>query len=286
MFELSILNSENKNSIETFINSCFKYDDIDNETTISLFKTFEEYKDITVLYPVVYAHLKLAVAIAKKIKRNTYTISLYDLVQSACIGLLNAVKSYNYTLNVPFSAYAQFYIKGEVFNYLKDNFAFFKFTTKGEFKVFFNFSLINKRLSNNNKNQLTEKDYLELTEQLNVTKQDIDLVIGKFNSLYSNYYLNDGEEVNILDNVEAHYLSNPVDIIEYEEYENSIDIIQKSITNLSDREQDIINGRYITDKKLPFKHYAEKYNISIERVRQIENDAITKLRKMVVKDEQ
>lgn len=271
-----------KNTLDDFIKNSRNYPSITQQETVELYKKYEDTKDNSHLYPVLLSNLKSVVNMAAFYKKKTFNsmISLFDLIQSGCIGLLKAIELYDYTKNDNFSAYSSSHIRGAIFDYLKDNSAFFKLTTKPEFRVFSNYSKINKKIGN--KNYLSQTDYSDLCNELDVTKSDIDNVIGKMNSRYvDNYKTEDGETLDIFDMLSNTNNDDPLDILLYEEYENLIDVIHENLHKLNERELDLITGRYLTDKKVQFKYYAEKYNISIERVRQLEVSAINKLKNSI-----
>lgn len=283
MGELTLLGKKlTTNTVETFIKNAWGYPDISLADTVAIFEEFNETKNRFVLEPLILANLKQVCAIALNIKRKTFDIHLHDLVQAGCVGLMTAIGTYNWTLNVAFSTHAYNYIRGEIFTYLTNNFTYFKFS-KEELKVFYHYSKVNKRLSR--KDSLSVFDLDELSKEFNTTPDVVNTVVDKMNSRFMTqvYGDDDTEDDMTIQPIADTSLCNPEDIMVYEEYENAIDLIHSSLHILTDRENDIISGRYLAEKKLPFKHYAEKYNVSIERIRQIESDAINKLKKKLVK---
>lgn len=258
------------NNLETFIQSAMKFPDITDTELKCAYNTYNETNDKSALQPVILAHLKLVIKYAFTIDK--YRSMLGDLIQAGCIGLLKAATSYDVSTNIPFSAFSKFHIRSEMFQHLVTHTTFFKIaTTKPELKVFYNYAKVQRCLVN--KESLTENDLNMLSLDLDVPKETISLMIEKMKARYADdiYDENTVEPISIG--------SSPLEVIEYEEYENTIDYIRANVHLLNDdRLVDIIKGRYFQEKQIPFKHFAEKYGISIERVSQLEKQAIAKLK--------
>lgn len=258
------------NNLETFVSSAMNFPDISDVQLKAAYNNYNKTNDKSVLQLVILSHLKLVVAYAFKVDKQRKMLG--DLIQAGCVGLLKASTNYEVSTNIPFSAYARFHIRREMFDHLITYTTFFKIaTTKPELKVFFSYAKIQKCLTN--KESLSEEDLELLSSDLEVPKATITIMVNKMKARFVDdiYEMETNEPISIN--------SSPLELIEYEEYETTLDYIRENIYFLNDdRLVDIIKGRYFSEKQIPFKHFAEKYGISIERVSQLEKQAINKLR--------
>lgn len=259
-------------NLETFIRTAMQFPDITDAELKLAYANYSHTNDSSTLQSVVMSHLKLVIKYAYIIDKNRRMLG--DLIQAGCIGLMQAVTRYDISTNIPFSAFSRFHIRSEMFKHLIEHSTFFKIaTTKPELKVFYNYAKVQRYLVN--KESLSEEDLTFLAEDLDVPKNVIITMADKMKSRYA-------DDINDMgDDDPISIGSSPLEVIVYEEYENTVDYIRENIHLLNDdRLIDIIKGRYFQEKQIPFKHFAEKYGISIERVSQLEKQAIAKLKSL------
>ncbi|MCH9717738.1 MAG: RNA polymerase sigma factor RpoH [Gammaproteobacteria bacterium] len=243
---------------------------------------FHEVGDIEAARHLVLAHLRYVVRVARGYLG--YGLPLNDLIQEGNIGLMKAVKRFDPTLGVRLVSFAVHWIKSEIHEFVLKNWRIVKVaTTKAQRKLFFNLRQMKKRLG-----WCSAEEINAVAEDLGVTPKDVRVMEMRLNAMDSSW---DGDDVSDNDTsttsqfVPARYLSDasadPAYIIEQadDEHQES-EKLQFAMTQLDGRSQDILKQRWLQDEKAITLHaLAEKYSISAERVRQLEKNAMQKLRK-------
>jgi RNA polymerase sigma-32 factor len=224
----------------------------------------------------VMAHLRFVVHIAKSYKG--YGLPLADLVQEGNVGLMKAVKRFNPEKGVRLVSFAVHWIKAEMHEYILRNWRIVKVaTTKAQRKLFFNLRSAKKRLAwlNNDEAKAVAEDLgVDVNEvrrmESRLTGSDIGFDVGA-----------DDEEDGIV--APAHYLednsANPeIHLEETDWAQNSNEHLQLALSQLDERSLDIIKARWLSDDKSTLHDLADKYGVSAERIRQLEKNAMKKVR--------
>lgn len=233
----------------------------------------------------IVAHLRLSAAFAikySKMAKNTNDKA--DYIQAANCGLIKSLDTYNLSCNVRFACYAVYRIREAIINYYMNNHNMVKIgTTKDQRKIVLN---INKyRLETNHDISDTTANYI--ANDLQVKPKE---VINVFRRMYSDVsydaLIDDTDE----DTAGVHPaltqaitcdVSNP--LVQLQQLDNTkvYDNMFKSLDRLDSRAKDIIESRYLIDNTLTLEDLSIKYGISRERVRQIENESLCKLKKFM-----
>ena len=214
---------------------------------------------------------------------NGYGLPLADLVQEGNVGLMKAVKRFDPTMNVRLVSFAVHWIRAEMHEYILRNWKIVKVaTTKAQRKLFFNLRSSKKRLGWLNLKEVndvadtlgvTSKDVLEMEKRMSGQDLGFDLAPGQDdddNAYSPSLYLKTEE----LD---------PSEVLEEEDWKDHKQaIFRKALAQLDDRSKDILASRWLVDKKATLQQLAAKYGISAERIRQLEANAINKIRESVV----
>ncbi len=233
-------------------------------------------EDLAAAKRLILAHLRYVVRVAKGYLG--YGLPLADLIQEGNIGLMKAVKRFNPDMNVRLVTFAMHWIKAEIHEYILRNWRIVKIaTTKAQRKLFFNLRNLKKRLG-----WMTQQEVQDVARDLGVkpeTVREMEMRLTTSDTAFESYAEQD-EENNL---APAGFLEdnryNPAEQLEMSDWsEQSSDTIYQALATLDQRSQEIIRARWLNEDKLTLQDLAEKYQISAERVRQLEKNAMNKLR--------
>ena len=235
--------------------------------------------DFTAAKRLILAHLRYVARVAKGYLG--YGLPLADLIQEGNIGLMKAVKRFNPEIGVRLVTFAMHWIKAEIHEYILRNWRIVKIaTTKAQRKLFFNLRSLKKHLG-----WMTPQEVNEVAKDLGVKPETIREMEMRLAASDTSFDAsdNDAEDEHF---APAGYLEdhryNPADQLENANWvEQSGETIYKALHQLDERSQDIIRARWLDENKLTLQDLADKYHISAERVRQLEKNAMDKLRNAI-----
>ena len=228
----------------------------------------------------VLSHLRFVIHVARGY--SGYGLPQADLIQEGNIGLMKAVKRFNPEVGVRLVSFAVHWIKAEIHEYVLRNWRIVKVaTTKAQRKLFFNLRKTKQRLGWFNENEVDM-----VANELGVSPQDVMEMESRMTGADVAFDL-PGDEHDEETYAPALYLedksSNFAAELENENYEaQATDQLAVALDNLDARSQDIIKARWLDETKATLQDLAAKYNISAERVRQLETNALKKLKSAVV----
>jgi RNA polymerase sigma-32 factor len=268
--------------IQSYLNEINRYKLLTREQEIELGRRIQEDNDQEAAYIMTTSNLRLVVKIALEFQR-IWMQNLLDLIQEGNIGLVRAVKKFDPYKNVKFSYYASFWIKAYILKFIMDNWRMVKIgTTQGQRKLFF-------RLKKE-KQMLIEQGFDPkpklLSERLGVSEQEV----VDMDQRLANWDLSLDEPLKDDSNTERIEFINvdsdsSEDLLAKKEIEDilytKVDEFKKT---LNERELDIFERRIFSDSPETLQEIGEVYNISRERVRQIENNIIKKMKAYFKKD--
>ena len=264
-------------NMPAYIDSLKNIPKLSKEREVALFKRYRDHNDLEAVREIVMAHLHYVVFIARGY--SGYGLPIEDLVQQGNLGLMKSVKRFSLDHDVRLVSFAVHWIKAEIHEYILKNWKIVKVaTTKAQRKLFFNLRKAKKRLGwfngdevNLIANDLGVKphDVLEMEQRLSAYDESFEPVDSDQEESGSgpSSYLTSGEEGDPASLVASLELS-----------EMRRRGLEKALSSLDDRSRDIVVHRWLTDAKLGLKELAEKYSISMERIRQIEARAMTTMR--------
>ncbi|WP_289022666.1 RNA polymerase factor sigma-32 [Desulfobacter postgatei] len=268
--------------IQSYLNEINRYKLLTREQEIELGRRIQEDNDQEAAYIMTTSNLRLVVKIALEFQR-IWMQNLLDLIQEGNIGLVRAVKKFDPYKNVKFSYYASFWIKAYILKFIMDNWRMVKIgTTQGQRKLFF-------RLKKE-KQLLIEQGFDPkpklLSERLGVSEQevvDMDQRLANWDLSLDEPLKDDSnteriEFINVdSDSSEDRLAKKEIEDILY----TKVDEFKKT---LNERELDIFERRIFSDSPETLQEIGEVYKISRERVRQIENNIIKKMKAYFKKD--
>ena len=239
---------------------------------------FREQDDVEGARRLVLAHLRYVVRVARGYLG--YGLPLSDLIQEGNVGLMKAVKRFDPKMGVRLVSFAVHWIKAEIHEFVLRNWRIVKVaTTKAQRKLFFNLRQMKNRLG-----WFSNEEIDAVASDLGVSREDVLLMEQRLNVMSdTSFYapeVDDGDEAY---KAPEHYLFNPNDdpalLIEKESTgADSHDRLIFALEQLDERSRDILQQRWLADDKLTLHDLAEKYGVSAERVRQLEKNAMKKVR--------
>ena len=267
--------------IESYLSSVHAIPILTKEQEQELALKLYEEDDLDAARQLVIHHLRFVVHISRSYQG--YGLPLGDIIQEGNVGLMKAVDKYDPHRGVKLVSFAVHWIKAEIHEYILRNWRQVKIaTTKAQRKLFFNLRSKKKSLD-----WLTKEEAEKIASDLNVEVKDVLHMENRLSSNDSSFDSpvstgDDGETMS-----PSQYLEDkrydPEVIVANEQAEqlNSNDLIN-ALKILDDRSKDILQRRYLADKKATLHDLAAEYNVSAERIRQIENSALKKLKSVMV----
>tara|TARA_S200000501_G_scaffold38466_1_gene31579 strand:+ start:4068 stop:4928 length:861 start_codon:yes stop_codon:yes gene_type:complete len=274
------LNTPGKD-IESYLSSVHAIPILTKEQEQELALKLYEEDDLDAARQLVIHHLRFVVHISRSYQG--YGLPLGDIIQEGNVGLMKAVDKYDPHRGVKLVSFAVHWIKAEIHEYILRNWRQVKIaTTKAQRKLFFNLRSKKKSLD-----WLTKEEAEKIASDLNVEVKDVLHMENRLSSNDSSFDSpvstgDDGETMS-----PSQYLEDkrydPEVIVAKEQAEqlNSNDLIN-ALKILDDRSKDILQRRYLADKKATLHDLAAEYSVSAERIRQIENSALKKLKSVMV----
>ena len=233
-----------------------------------------ENESLTAAKKLVLAHMRFVAFIAHGYKG--YGLEQADLIQEGTIGLMKAVKRFNPHKKVRLSSFAVYWIRAEIHEYIFKNWKIVKVaTTKAQRKLFFKL----KQAKSNIFQSLTSEQAQVIAADLGVREKDVIEMESRLQLNDIAFEVNDDEDVY----TPEQYLADPGKtpeqlVINNKNKEDQHNKLYQALSSLDERSIDILQSRYLKEEKLTLHTLADKYGVSAERVRQLENKAIKKLK--------
>ena len=222
----------------------------------------------------VLAHMRFVAFIAHGYKG--YGLEQADLIQEGTIGLMKAVKRFNPHKKVRLSSFAVYWIRAEIHEYIFKNWKIVKVaTTKAQRKLFFKLRQAKAHIYQS----LTSDQAEEIATNLGVRKKDVIEMESRLQLSDVAFEVNDDEDTY----TPEQYLSDPGEtpeqlLLNDDSQQDQHNKLYQALSSLDERSIDILQSRYLKEEKSTLHTLADKYGVSAERVRQLENKAIKKLK--------
>lgn len=242
-----------------------------------LAEKFYQEQDLAAARKLVLSHLRFVVSIARQY--YGYGLAQADLIQEGNIGLMKAVKRFNPEKGVRLVSFAVHWIKAEIHEFILRNWRIVKIaTTKAQRKLFFNLRKSTAKLVH-----ITDHDMADVAEDLAVSKEDVYLMRMRLNARDTTFETmldEDGDKTWSPESYLEDPNSNPALTLEHDEWsENQTAQLMDAIDSLDERSREIIQSRWLDEgNKSTLFDLAAKYQVSPERIRQIEKAAMDKIK--------
>jgi RNA polymerase sigma-32 factor len=263
-------------SLEAYIGIVNQTPVLSREEERDLAYRFQNENDLDAARKLILSQLRFVVHIARTY--SGYGLPLADLIQEGNIGLMKAVKKFNPDRGTRLVTYAVHWIRSEIHEFVFNNWKIVKVaTTKAQRKLFFKLRNAKKTIG-----WLTNDEKNLIAKDLGVKPTDVATMEQRFASVDMPYDLGhtDSDEDYISP---AGFLpspdSDPSSIVENDNWlQGKKEQLSSALEGLDKRSKEILMSRWLTDEKVTLKELAKQYQVSIERIRQIEEDAIQELR--------
>jgi RNA polymerase sigma-32 factor len=263
-------------SLDAYLDRVSRIPVLSREDERQLADRFRRKNDLDAARQLVLSHLRFVVHIARGY--SGYGLPIGDLIQEGNVGLMKAVKRFDPGLNVRLVSFAVHWIRAEIHEYVLRNWRLVKIaTTKAQRKLFFNLRKLKKNLT-----WLSAEETAAVARDLGVTPGEVTEMEKRLAARdlpFDPTPENEDEEVYS----PASYLpapdADPAEAVESQEWEDdSADRLRGALMRLDDRSRDILERRWMAEDKATLHELAGKYGVSAERIRQIESNALGKLR--------
>ena len=236
-------------------------------------------QDLDAAKLLVMSHLRFVVHIARSYAG--YGLPQGDLIQEGNLGLMKAVKRFDPTMGVRLVSFAVHWIKAEIHEFVIRNWRIVKVaTTKAHRKLFFNLRSLKKT-----NNQLTLEEAEAIAKDLNVTVKQVLEMESRLTSYDASFEAqsDDEDEGRYAPQYFLEDAADPADMVEDADWEeNNNSALMEAMEDLDDRSRDIVQQRWLNEQKATLHELAAEYNISAERVRQIEKNAMDKIKEAML----
>ncbi len=267
-------------SLGAYINIVNQVPILSKEEEKSLALRYQNENDLDAARRLIMSQLRFVVYIAKGY--SGYGLSLADLIQEGNIGLMKAVKRFDPDRGFRLVTYAVHWIRAEIHEFVFNNWKLVKIaTTKAQRKLFFNLRKSKKHLG-----WLSKQETESIAKDLGVKPKEVTQMEQKLTSKDLAFDLRDSSNEDEYV-APAGYLpspdSDPAETLQESDWlTKNTEALTLAMQNLDERSKNILKSRWLEEKKPTLKDLSKKYNISIERVRQIEEHAIKTLRETLV----
>ncbi|RWU11297.1 RNA polymerase sigma factor RpoH [Pseudidiomarina gelatinasegens] len=267
-------------SLEAYISTVNRIPMLSAEEERELATRLQEQDDLESARQLIMSHLRFVVHVARGY--SGYGLPQADLIQEGNIGLMKAVRRFDPSVGVRLVSFAVHWIKAEIHEYVLKNWRMVKIaTTKAQRKLFFNLRKMKKRLG-----WFTHEEVSTVAETLGVSTKEVMEMEARMSAHDQAFELSSDDD-DAKDGgtySPAQYLedkrSDLAEEVENEQWESHTQKrLLSAINTLDERSQDIVRARWLDDdNKTTLQELADKYQVSAERVRQLEANAMKKLR--------
>ena len=279
--ELTLPASLSVGTFDAYVNAIAQLPKLTADQERQLAEQYREQGDIEAARQLVLSNLRFVVHIARGY--SGYGLPLADIVQEGNIGLMKAVKRFDPGMGVRLVSFAVHWIKAEIHEFVIKNWRIVKIaTTKAQRKLFFNLRKTKKHLG-----WLTKDEAEQMAEDLSVDLKTVYEMETRLdgNDMAFDQPVDDSSDdshyapVNYLEQHQA----DPALLLEQNDWQDHEEnLLTNALAGLDDRSRDILTSRWLSDKKATLHELAERYNVSAERIRQLEKNAMKKIKSSVV----
>ena len=270
-------------SLSSYLSKIKKFPMLSAEEEYMLAKSWRDRGDLKSAQKLITSHLRLVAKIAMGYRG--YGLPVSEMVSEGNIGLMQAVKKFEPEKGFRLTTYAIWWIKASIQEYILRSWSLVKMgTTTAQKKLFFNLKKIKNQLSPNNTGDLNTEHVEEISKRLNVKKEEVvsmnRRMLGKEKSL--NDPIKDESGTEWQDWIVDDKVDQELKLSHKQEFDQRKKLMDDSINILNPREKDILTARKLSDNIATLEDLSKKYNISRERIRQIETKAFEKLQKAML----
>lgn len=264
-------------SLDAYISAAYQLPILSAEEERGLAFRLRDHEDLEAARSLITHHLRFVIQVARGY--NGYGLALADLIQEGNIGLMKAVKKFDPTMNVRLVSFAVHWIRAEIHEFILRNWRIVKVaTTKAQRKLFFNLRSKKNRLG-----WLNHAEVESVANDLGVKPSDVlemeSRLSGKDLGFDAPSSSNEEDSITSPSAYIAHQDESPEMTLEKSDWGiHQSNQLMQALSELDDRSRAIIEARWLSESKETLQDLAKQYGISAERVRQLESNAMKKLR--------
>ena len=277
---LPVITSEN--DVYPYLKKISQFPLLTNEEEKNLAYKWVKDGDIDAAQKLVTSHLRLVAKIAMGYKG--YGLPLFDLISEGNLGLMQAVKKYDPDKGFRLATYAIWWIRASIQEYVLHSWSLVKIgTTAAQKKLFFNLRKLRNQLKKYEEGYLNNDQIKSISQDLGVTEDEVKQMEGRvFNQDFSlNTPLNDENQSEWIDQIEDENMDIENRTEKSDELDKRKELFNVAVKTLESRELEILEARRLKEPAKTLEELSQKFSISRERVRQIENKAIKKIQEEI-----
>ncbi len=277
---LPVLSSEG--NLAFYLQEIKKFPILSAEEEYMLAKRYKEHGDADAAHKLVTSHLRLVAKIAMGYRG--YGLPVTDLISEGNVGIMQAVKKFDPEKGFRLATYAMWWIRAQIQEYVLHSWSLVKIgTTAAQKKLFFNLRKLKNQLTSIDNGNLSPENAREIASKLNVKEAE---VVDMNNRLFSgdqslNIQFGDDSDTEWQDMLIDSTETQDKIVEKNDEFIYRKKIFKEALKILNNREKEIITLRKLVEKPIKLEELSKKFKISRERVRQIEEKALEKLKKEV-----
>ncbi|MGY0561571.1 MULTISPECIES: RNA polymerase sigma factor RpoH [unclassified Luteimonas] len=268
-------------SLDAYIGAVYQIPVLSAEDEQALAHRYRDDGDLVAAQELVHSHLRFVVHVARGYMG--YGLPLGDLIQEGNIGLMKAVKRFNPEVGVRLVSFAVHWIRAEMHEYILKNWRIVKVaTTKAQRKLFFNLRRSKKRLG-----WMNAEEVSTVAKDLNVPEREVLAMESRLSGRDIGFDAPADDGSDRMPPAPENYLvstvEDPAVAFEREDGEDHrLSLLREGLAELDDRSRDIIQRRWLNaDAKETLQELADEYGVSAERIRQVEANALKKMRGLI-----
>ena len=279
---LPVLSSEG--GLALYLQEIKRFPILTAEEEYMLAKRFKEHGDNKAAHKLVTSHLRLVAKIAMGYRG--YGLPVTDLISEGNVGIMQAVKKFDPEKGFRLATYAMWWIRAQIQEYVLHSWSLVKIgTTAAQKKLFFNLKKLKNQLESIDEGNLSPENVREIAKRLNVKEAE---VVSMENRLFSgdqslNVQIGTEEKTEWQDIIKDDRKTQDTIIENINELEYRKNLLEKAMDVLNPREKQIIRLRKLAEKPKKLEEFSKHFEISRERVRQIEEKAMEKLQNEILK---
>ena len=270
------------NDSKGFVKKAMSLPLLEEDHELDLANKWKDGNDEKALHELIQAHMRLVVSYA--IKYKNYGLSMSDLIQEGNIGLMKAAQKFEPNRGFRFSTYASWWIRASIQDFLLKHWSIVRIATTSKQKsLFFSLRRLKQKINGTDSGNIDYNTAKNIASDLNISTSavvNMDSRITQNDSSLNKKISDDGEDefLSLLEDEEAR----PDEIIfAKDELNHKKDMVSQAIGSLDERETLIINERHLSENPKTLEYLGEKLKISKERVRQIEKNAMNKMKAFI-----
>ncbi len=264
-------------SLDAYISAVNRIPVLTVEEEQALARRLRETEDLDAAKYLVMSHLRFVVHVARGYQG--YGLGMGDLIQEGNIGLMKAIKRFDPDQGVRLVSFAVHWVRAEMHEFILRNWRIVKVaTTKAQRKLFFNLRKSKKRLGWMNAAEVTA-----IAKDLNVSEREVREMESRLSGRDIGFDAPDDDDNDHRPPAPGAYLqsahADPALAFESDDHEgNQLEILREGMSKLDERSRDILKRRFLSEPKATLQELAEEYGVSAERIRQLEANALKKIK--------